>query len=77
MFQKEPNNLTQYNKKLPQLEKITEIEKWMVTGALICFIKKEKEAEIVSILEFLEDNPKELDDITVGLPEKMNLLGRK
>ena len=41
------------------------------------FIKKEKEAEIVSILEFLEDNPKELDDITVGLPEKMNLLGRK
>ena len=37
MFQKEPNNLTQYNKKLPQLEKITEIEKWMVTGALIMF----------------------------------------
>jgi len=35
------------------------------------FIQKEKEEEILAILEFLEDNPKAFDSLTQGLPEKL------
>jgi len=34
------------------------------------FIKKEKEEEIVSMLEFLEDNPKGIDALTENLKMK-------
>jgi len=34
------------------------------------FMKKEKEEEIISMLEFLEDNPKMLDSLTENLKTK-------
>ena len=41
------------------------------------FIEVSKEDDIVSILEFLEDNPKGIDFLTENLQEKIKALSKK
>jgi len=41
------------------------------------FIEASKEEDVISILEFLEDNPKGIDFLTENLQEKIKALSKK